>query len=243
MSCNCAPGPGAFLMTRLAAVTDIPPSAGRVYLLMTAVSLQGMAPYLGQAPCLALRSWAEWPRRLAVKGGVLRRFRSLKSSGVPLTVRGATAQSRGHPRTRRRASPVPPVPLVNLSYSSKPASSVRGRGPAWLVNPQWRAARRIDRTGVSGRTRCIACRSPNCPGAWDPAAISPVLGGPCLGTGREVTATANLFCYPGAPAGRRVPGTQLWREQLSLDSRTPPCIPWTGTGGGWPNGLNARCTR
>jgi hypothetical protein len=205
--------------------------------------MQGMAPYPGQAAAWPVVSGPEWPRRLSAQGWGPGRFRFLKSSGVPLTLRGATAQFEGHPRTRRRAFPVPPVPLVNLSYSSKPASPVRGRGPAWLGNPQWRAARGIDRTGVSGRTCRTACRSPNCPGAWDPAAISPVPGGPCPWTDDFVTAPVNLFCYPGEPSRLRRWNPAPLASQRCLESRTPPCFPWTGSGGGWPNGLNARCTR
>lgn len=37
--------------------------------LVTAQTLQGMAPYPGQASCLALNFWPECSRRLNVKGG------------------------------------------------------------------------------------------------------------------------------------------------------------------------------
>ena len=64
--------------------------------LVTARTVEGMAPYPGQARCLALGFWPECFRRLNVKGakGHFRRKRE-----APLILRGSTSQFRGHPRT------------------------------------------------------------------------------------------------------------------------------------------------
>jgi hypothetical protein len=71
-------------------------------------TLQGMAPYPGQARCLALVFWPEWPRRLRVKScrekvcarWFVLAFTKLFRFGQGLMLRGATSQFRGHPRTR-----------------------------------------------------------------------------------------------------------------------------------------------
>ena len=62
--------------------------------LVTARTVERMAPYPGQARCLALGFWPECFRRLSIKGteGNVRRKRE-----APLIVRGSAAQFRGHP--------------------------------------------------------------------------------------------------------------------------------------------------
>ena len=67
---------------------------------VTARALQGVAPYLGQARCLALGCWPQCFRRLDVKGG-RRSFPEYfrRKREAPLILRGSTSPFRGHPRT------------------------------------------------------------------------------------------------------------------------------------------------
>ena len=76
------------------------PNAPGIYP-VTARTFQGMAPFPGQARCLALGFWSECFRRLDVKGG--RRPFPEETRSTLMILRGSTSQFRGHPRFR--ASP------------------------------------------------------------------------------------------------------------------------------------------
>jgi hypothetical protein len=80
-------------------------------------TVEGMAPYPGQASCLALNCWPECFRRLTVNGG---RRPFPKETRSALMVRGSTPQFRGHPWRRAQ-------PLNLLIRSSTCAGRVRRR--------------------------------------------------------------------------------------------------------------------
>jgi hypothetical protein len=110
---------------------------------VTARTVQGMAPYPGQASCLALGFWPVWPRRLSVKcrrekfvpGGLCLAGQNFRS-GRCLMLRAATSQSRGHPRTRARPGllQLPPAAETFRSVEkwslSGQCSAIQNRGSA-----------------------------------------------------------------------------------------------------------------
>jgi hypothetical protein len=55
----------------------------------------GIAPYPGQARCLALSFWPECFQRLNLK---VAKCHFRRKREAPLTLRGSTSQFRGHPR-------------------------------------------------------------------------------------------------------------------------------------------------
>ena len=172
--------------------------------------------------------WSEWPRRLAVKGGPEAHFRRKREA--PLTVRGATAQSRGHPRTWPFPGSFPGVPAAAIKCAGL-------RGLTWEDTPAPDAAN---------------CRPGPLASDTGPRDSGPFTGHPgpfpriyVVGAvpAMKTAILARQHRNPGAPPGIQAPGTGPWASQLPLHSRTPPLIPWTGLGGVWPNGSSVRCTR
>jgi hypothetical protein len=171
------------------------------------VTLQGMAPYPGQAAAWPVVSGPEWPRRLAVKGRPVCGRSRVAGCVAPLTVRGATAQSRGHPRTLRRAF------RVFAGAGGYRVAQQRGRFQVEARRGSYLAAEavRADRLNPARR------RLP------------------------ELKTATFVIQFPGVAHAVGVPGAAPLASELTLDSRTPPCIPWHGVGGGWPNEVDVRC--
>jgi hypothetical protein len=146
--------------------------------LVTARTVQGMAPYPGQARCLALGFWPECFRRLNVKGG-RRSFpketrSALDIEGKHVTIQGPSPDlSPAITFVPSVCSASPPSLLIRSSMCGRPGPfrSVRdlgrvparcsclfgipeGRSPRWL--PAWLPAARpvvtsVSASGLQGR--------------------------------------------------------------------------------------------
>src|SRR6516225_2351796 len=80
---------------------------------VTARTVQGMAPYPGQARCLALGCWPECFRRLDVKGG---RRPFPKETRSALDIEGKHVTIQGPSPDQSPARPFAPSPHVDRPY-------------------------------------------------------------------------------------------------------------------------------